>query len=66
MKRDWTDLLSGAALALLGLGVALYAGARLDFGAPRNMGPGFFPVTLGGAAGASGRGHRRPGLDARR
>lgn len=47
MKRDWTDLLSGAALALLGLGVALYAGARLDFGTPRNMGPGFFPVTLG-------------------
>lgn len=47
MKRDWTDILSGATLALLGLGVALYAGARLDFGSPRNMGPGFFPVTLG-------------------
>lgn len=48
MNRDWTDILSGAVLALLGLAVALYAGARLDFGTLRNMGPGFFPVTLGG------------------
>lgn len=47
MKRDWTDILSGAALALLGLSVALYAASRLDFGTPRNMGPGFFPVSLG-------------------
>lgn len=48
MNRDWTDILSGAALALLGLGIALHAGMRLDIGTPRNMGPGFFPVVLGG------------------
>ncbi|WBU61735.1 tripartite tricarboxylate transporter TctB family protein [Paracoccus albus] len=34
-------------MALLGVGVAIHAGLRLDFGTVRAMGPGFFPVTLG-------------------
>lgn len=60
MKRDWTDLLSGALLALLGLSVALYAGARLEFGTPRNMGPGFFPVILGALLALLGAGIALP------
>lgn len=37
----------GGILALLGLGVAGYAGTLYDFGSLRRMGPGFFPVVLG-------------------
>lgn len=47
MKRDWADIWGGAVMALLGAGVAIHAGMRLDFGTVRAMGPGFFPVTLG-------------------
>ncbi|MFD1796355.1 tripartite tricarboxylate transporter TctB family protein [Paracoccus aurantiacus] len=47
MQRDWADIWGGAVLALVGAGVALHAGLRLDFGTLRAMGPGFFPVTLG-------------------
>ena len=48
MQRDYYDLLGGGALAALGLGVAAYSGAHYDFGTLRQMGPGFFPVVLGG------------------
>ena len=34
-------------LALLGAGVVIHAGLRLDFGSLRAMGPGFFPTVLG-------------------
>ncbi len=47
MRRDYHDLLGGAALALLGLAVAGHAANTLDFGTMRQMGPGFFPVLLG-------------------
>ena len=47
MQRDWADIWGGAVLALLGAGVAVYAGLRLDFGTLRAMGPGFFPTVLG-------------------
>lgn len=47
MNRDWADICGGAVLALLGLGVAINAGLRLDFGTLRAMGPGFFPTVLG-------------------
>lgn len=47
MNRDWADICGGAVLALLGLGVAIHAGLRLDFGTLRAMGPGFFPTVLG-------------------
>ncbi|NHF72780.1 tripartite tricarboxylate transporter TctB family protein [Paracoccus xiamenensis] len=47
MNRDWADIWGGLALGLLGAGVAIYAGLRLDFGSLRAMGPGFFPTVLG-------------------
>ena len=47
MNRDHGDIWGGAILALAGAGVALYAGARLEFGSLRAMGPGFFPTVLG-------------------
>ena len=47
MQRDTLDLWWGGLLALLGLFVAAYAGTHYEFGTPRQMGPGFFPVALG-------------------
>ncbi|WP_128254052.1 tripartite tricarboxylate transporter TctB family protein [Falsirhodobacter deserti] len=47
MQRDHDDIMWGAILALLGLGVAAYAAACYDMGSLRRMGPGFFPVMLG-------------------
>lgn len=47
MQRDRADIWGGAVLALLGAGVAIHAGLRLDFGSLRAMGPGFFPTVLG-------------------
>ncbi|WBU57477.1 tripartite tricarboxylate transporter TctB family protein [Paracoccus sediminicola] len=54
MQRDWADIWGGAVLAAIGLGVAAWAGARLDFGTLRAMGPGFFPTVLGVALAALG------------
>lgn len=47
MRRDGADLVSGLALAVIGLAVAVYAGLNWDIGSPRRMGPGFFPLGLG-------------------
>ena len=47
MQRDWHDLWGGAAMVAIGCFVALYSLANYDFGSLRQMGPGFFPVTLG-------------------
>lgn len=47
MRRDYYDILGGAALAAIGLCVSAYAAVHYDFGSLRRMGPGFFPVVLG-------------------
>lgn len=47
MQRDYHDVMWGAILALLGLGVAGYAAQHYDAGTLRRMGPGFFPIVLG-------------------
>lgn len=47
MQRDHDDIMWGAVLALLGLGVAAYAAVSYDMGSLRRMGPGFFPIVLG-------------------
>lgn len=49
MQRDWADIWGGAVLAVIGIGVAGWAGTRLEFGTLRAMGPGFFPTVLGAA-----------------
>lgn len=48
MKRDIPDLVGGVLLAAIGLFVTLYSLNHYDFGSMRRMGPGFFPVLLGG------------------
>lgn len=48
MKQGLEDLAGGMVLAAIGLFVALYAVANYDIGTLRRMGPGFFPVLLGG------------------
>jgi len=46
-QRDIGDILGG--LLMIGIGVfALWYAQRYSFGTPRAMGPGFFPVVLGG------------------
>lgn len=47
LRRDWTDLLGGAAMAALGLAVAAHAATHYEIGTLRRMGPGFLPVGLG-------------------
>lgn len=49
MQRDWPDILAGLALAVIGVGAAIWAGLHYDLGTLRRMGPGFFPVALGAA-----------------
>ncbi|WP_045389852.1 tripartite tricarboxylate transporter TctB family protein [Falsirhodobacter sp. alg1] len=48
MQRDYQDIVWGGLIALLGAGIAGYAAQHYDFGSLRRMGPGFFPVILGG------------------
>ncbi|MCQ0969725.1 tripartite tricarboxylate transporter TctB family protein [Paracoccus sp. TK19116] len=48
MRRDWHDLLGGVAMVATGLFVSIYSQLHYDIGSLRQMGPGFFPVTLGG------------------
>jgi uncharacterized BrkB/YihY/UPF0761 family membrane protein len=47
MQRDHHDILGGLAMAAIGGAVALYSLANYDFGTLRQMGPGFFPTSLG-------------------
>ncbi len=49
MQRDWPDIFGGLILAALGAGAAGWAATYYDMGTLRRMGPGFFPVVLGGA-----------------
>lgn len=47
-NRDLGDILGG--LLMMGVGLfAMYYAQRYNFGTLRQMGPGFFPVVLGGA-----------------
>ncbi|NIZ10121.1 tripartite tricarboxylate transporter TctB family protein [Pseudooceanicola sp. HF7] len=48
MKRDIPDLAGGLILAAIGLFVTFYSVEQYDIGTMRRMGPGFFPVLLGG------------------
>jgi len=47
--RNFGDLLAGTALALLGAATAIYSWAIYDTENAASMGPGYFPVLLGGA-----------------
>lgn len=46
--RASSDLASGLILAVLGVAVALYSYLHYELGSLSRMGPGFFPVALGG------------------
>lgn len=46
-NRDLGDILGGFLLIAIGL-FAIYYAQRYNFGTMRQMGPGFFPVVLGG------------------
>ncbi|MFU8866170.1 MAG: tripartite tricarboxylate transporter TctB family protein [Rhodobacterales bacterium] len=48
MQRDWADIFGGLALAAIGAGAAGWAAVHYDMGSLRRMGPGAFPVVLGG------------------
>lgn len=45
-RRDYTDLIAGALLTIVGVAVALYA-MRYQMGNSARMGPGYFPTVLG-------------------
>jgi hypothetical protein len=49
MRGDRDDLMGGLALALVGAGALVWSLMHYDLGSLRQMGPGFFPVVLGGA-----------------
>lgn len=46
-SRDYRDIIAGLALLGLGLFAALYGINTMRLGTVAQMGPGFFPVTLG-------------------
>lgn len=46
-QRDIGDILGGLLMVVIG-GFAMWYAQRYSFGTPRAMGPGFFPVVLGG------------------
>jgi len=46
-RRDWTDIIGGAALCAFGLWFAWHAQQEYAFGTARRMGPGYFPTVLG-------------------
>lgn len=49
-----TDLIGGVLVALVGLFVCFYALAHYRIGTPQNMGPGYFPASLGGVTAVIG------------
>ncbi|MCB1388110.1 MAG: tripartite tricarboxylate transporter TctB family protein [Rhodobacteraceae bacterium] len=49
VTSDRRDMLAGALLVVLGLASGGYALAHYRVGSAASMGPGFFPVVLGGA-----------------
>lgn len=48
MAKAKADILAGAAFAAFGLVFAIGSLVELPIGTPVNMGPGFFPLVLGG------------------
>lgn len=46
-RYDYRDMIGGGLLVAFGLWVAWQAGAQLDIGSARRMGPGFFPLVIG-------------------
>ncbi|MGV6875635.1 tripartite tricarboxylate transporter TctB family protein [Pseudochelatococcus sp. B33] len=46
-QRDYTDVIAGGVLALLGGAISLYAILLFPVGTVRQMGPGMFPAALG-------------------
>ena len=52
-QRDTRDIIGGLGLAAIGLFAVVY-GQRYEFGDLNRMGPGYFPVVLGGLLAALG------------
>jgi hypothetical protein len=52
--RDYRDLISGAALLVLGCAVSLYSLLTYSTGTITQMGPGMFPAALGAVLGVLG------------
>lgn len=46
-KMDFTDIVAGAVLALIGIAASGYSFAHYDLGTLLRMGPGMFPFALG-------------------
>jgi hypothetical protein len=47
MNKNYTDILGGALLIVIGLAAALYARGLYDLGTLSEMGPGMFPTAIG-------------------
>ena len=47
MNKNYTDILGGALLIVIGLAAAIFASARYDIGTLGEMGPGMFPTAIG-------------------
>jgi len=61
-SRDYRDIVGGLLLVFLGLVFAGYAYVQYDLGTLRRMGPGMFPVMLGGTLALLGVFHTIPAL----
>lgn len=48
-RRDYTDIVTGAVLALFGAFIVVYALNSMQLGTLNQMGPGYFPVMVGTA-----------------
>ncbi|MDO5528278.1 MAG: tripartite tricarboxylate transporter TctB family protein [Paracoccus sp. (in: a-proteobacteria)] len=46
-SRDYTDIVGGALLIVVGLGFSAYAISHYEMGTIRRLGPGAFPAALG-------------------
>lgn len=47
-KRDYLDIISGGALTVFGIIVGLHALTHYNIGTLQRMGPGMFPLAMGG------------------
>lgn len=61
-EKDYRDIIGGGLMILLGASVVLYGMATLPLGTPQRMGPGFFPVGVGGILTLLGAGIFVPAL----
>ena len=53
-SRDYRDVMSGAALLVLGCAITIYSLVTYPIGSITRMGPGMFPAVLGGILGVLG------------